>query len=249
MGDYSDDFPVERYRNDPKTSREKPDLVGPVGGYFPAWNKTNEYDPNSGTSFATPFVVGTAALLMANFGHEVADNPTLMRAVLMASASHSFPNLPHVPVYSGNVDDQAGTGAPRGDRAKVILQNDQYFARDIDHNVDFDDKGYLKDFISFNAQAGDTVRIVMTYDQCQVSTSSLSEKIQADLDMSVLGDGKTQYNNSFVDNTEMIEFTSATRSSFSLKVHEARWDQCSNGSKSTHFVIAWDTLSASELTP
>ena len=118
MGDYSDDFPVERHRNDPKTSREKPDLVGPVGGYFPAWNKTKEYDPNSGTSFATPFVVGTEALLMANFGHEVADN------------------------------------------------------------------------------------------------------------------------NSFVDNTEMIEFTSATRSSFSLKVHEARWDQCSNGSKSTHFVIA-----------
>jgi len=71
----------------------------------------------------------------------------------------------------------------------------------------------------------------------------------ADLDLEVLGDGKTQYNNSHVDNTEMIEFTSATRSSFTLKVHEARWDPCSNGSKSTHFVIAWDTISPSELTP
>jgi hypothetical protein len=47
----------------------------------------------------------------------------------------------------------------------------------------------------------------------------------------------------------MIEFTSATRSSFTLKVDSKFWLPCSNGSKSTHLVIAWDTISPSELTP
>jgi hypothetical protein len=192
-------------------------------------------------------VVGTAALLLANFGEKLFANPTLMRAALMASAAHGFPNQPHVPNYADGIDDRAGAGAVRGDRAKEIMQENQYFTRVIDRNVDFDSNGYLKDFISFNAQAGDTVRIVMTYDQCQVNTNSASDKIQADLDMSVLGDGRTRTNYSTVDNTEMMEFVTSTQSSFTIRVKAQFWDPCSNGSRATKFAIAWDAISPSEL--
>jgi hypothetical protein len=249
VGDFSDDVPVNRYINDPVTRREKPDVVGPNGGQLPSYNVNAGYDAFGGTSFSSPFVVGTAALLMANFGWEIVGNPTLMRAVIMASASHSFPGHPAVPKYSDNVDDHAGAGAPRGDRGKEILEDNQYYTKLVNRTSDFDGNGYLKDFISFNAQAGDKVRIIMTYDQCQVTTSSVLDKLQADLDMIVLGDGKTQVNNSLVDNTEMIEFTSSTQSSFTVKVKSQHWDACSDGSRSTWLAISWDTLSASELTP
>ena len=86
----------------------------------------------------------------------------------------------------------------------------------------------------------------MSYDQCQVATVSSADKLQADLDMVVSGDGTSRANNSWVDNTEILEFTSATRSSFTVSVRSQFWDACSDGSRQTHLAIAWDTLSASE---
>jgi hypothetical protein len=246
-GHFDDDVPVQRWLNDPVTKREKPDLVGPNGGFLPAYSGTNHYADQGGTSFATPFVTGTAALLMANFGQKLLGNPTLTRAVLMASASHSFSGFPPVPSYSDAIDDRTGAGAPRGDRARRILMDDQFFARYVDPASDFDANGYLKDFVSFNAQAGDKVRIVMTYDQCQVATMATTDKLQADFDMIVLGDGRTRTNNSHVDNTEIIEFTSNTHSSYTVKVKSQFWDACSNGTRRTHLAIAWDTMAPGEL--
>jgi hypothetical protein len=244
VGNFGDDVLTQRYVNRPETGREKPDLVGPTGSYLPAWNDDHGYYlQGNQTSFSTPMVTGTAALLMANFGHEIVGNPTLTRAVLMASASHSFSGYPPVPLFSDAVDDRAGAGAPRGDRAKHILQEDQYFARNsVSQTADFDSSGYLRDFISFNADPGDKVRIVMTYDQCMVNTNSTLDKLQADLDMIVLGDGTTRVNNSLIDNTEMLEFTSSTRSSYNVKVKAQHWDACSDGTHRTHLAIAWDVI-------
>lgn len=244
LGNFDDDFLVQRWLNRPDTGREKPDIVGPNQDYLPAWDVDNGYHADSGgTSFATPWVVGTAALLMANFGSELINNPTLTRATLMASASHSFDGYQPVPLFADGVDDRAGAGVPRGDRAKHILQENQYFARDsVSQTADFDSNGYLRDFISFNADPGDKVRIVMTYDQCTVNTNSTLDKLQADLDMIVLGDGTTRVNNSHIDNTEMLEFTSSTRSSYNVRVKAQHWDACIDGTHRTHLAIAWDVI-------
>ncbi len=89
----------------------------------------DKYEGWGSTSFATPFVVGTAGLLMANFQGDLVEDPTLTRAVLMASASHAMQNLHPIPIYSDGVDDRAGMGAPRGDRGKANIfsfNNDEY---------------------------------------------------------------------------------------------------------------------------
>src|SRR5262249_51506015 len=161
---------TERWVNDPSTHREKPDLVGPSIGSFPL-NQSSTHPASQqfpyqayrsdlvGTSFSTPFVTGTAALLMATFPDPLTNDPTLTRAVLMASARHGFPGLPPVPLFSDGVDDKAGVGAPRGDRAHAILEDGNFFSKFVDRATDFDSSGDLTAPVEFSVNAGDRVRV------------------------------------------------------------------------------------------
>lgn len=265
-GNFGDDFPNHRFLNDSATGREKPDLVGPSGGTFPQYqcqplggncfnnNPTVIQFPNAtyrsdvtGTSVSTPFVVGTAALLMANFPEHLINDPTLTRAVLMASASHSFPGFPPVPIINDGIDDRTGAGAPRGDRAREILRAHNFNSRFVDRNLDFDASGFLRDPISIVVDPGDKVRVVLTYDQCQVSLTSVPEVLLADMDLIVVDDRhQVRTNNSHVDNTEIVEFTVTAPSSTSVQVKTRLqyWDPCTDGSRKTHMAIAWDVLPA-----
>jgi hypothetical protein len=256
-GNFADDVPAGRYLNDPASHREKPDLVGPFAGLFPdaamdasALQFPNQaYRTDQGTSFSTPFVVGTAALLMANYQRLVGD-PTLTRTVLMASARHGFAGLPNVPVFADSLDDETGAGAPRGDRAREIMEGEQFFSKYVDRNVDFTPAGDLASPLSFVVNAGDRVRVVLSYDQCQISTISVADSLLADLDLVVNEDSvdvsqpghHVHANNSPVDNTEIVEFTAAAHSQITVKTHAQYWNACTDGNKRTYMAIAWDAL-------
>jgi hypothetical protein len=70
----------------------------------------------------------------------------------------------------------------------------------------------------FVARRGDTVRVAMTYDQCQINEVSLYDRMQADLDMTVFARGVAYANNSHVDNTEMVQFTASDQTGVSIRV-------------------------------
>lgn len=268
---FGDDTSANTWKNDPATHREKPDLVGPNSGRLPLYNKPGDPTaiqfPNSayrrdlaGTSFSTPFVVGTAALLMANFPEYLTNDPTLLRAVLMTSATHPIAGLPILPVYSDNIDGKIGAGAPRGDRAKEILSDQdpncymnspgrcgQFFSRYVDRSTDFTTAGDLNQPLEFVANAGEKVRVVMTYDQPQLSMVSTLSRLAADVDLIVTEaaqDGShsaVHTHASHIDNSELIEFTAPTRSTIGIRAHVQYWDAATDGSRKTHFAIAWDS--------
>lgn len=249
---FGDDTPAGRWINDPATQREKPDLIGPYRAKLAYYEPNDGYDYRSGTSFSTPFVVGTAGLLISNYGEKLHKNPTLTRAVLMASASHSMTGHPPIPIYNDGIDDRAGAGAPRGDRGRAIMEDTNYFSGYLDRNADFDASGKLMTPISFTANAGEKVRVVLTYDQCQDDIKSVQDALLVDMDLVVrensLDSGepasRVHANNSHVDNSEIIEFAVSTHSQIHLDVSVQHWDSCANGSQKTWLAIAWDELPA-----
>jgi subtilisin family serine protease len=253
-GNFGDDIPTHRWRNDPATHREKPDLVAPSVGAFPHYQQSPQF-PNakyqvmSGTSFSSPFVVGMAALLMANFPKDLTNNPTLTRAVLLGSARHGIPGQLAVPIFTDQIDDRVGAGAPRGDYAREILKSDQFYSKVVDRTADFDTAGYMTQPLSFRVNPQDRVRVVMTYDQCQPMINSVADSMLADLDLIVFEnsiDGtaldRTHVNNSHIDNTEMIEFTAQSDAFVIMKIRSQFWTQCVDGSRRTPLAVTWHVV-------
>ena len=191
-GQFGDDAPVGSWLNDPESGREEPDVVGP---YSVSSAKASGfgYTSENGTSFSTPSITGLAALLTANFEADLGRDPTLLRAVLMASASHPISNpdttAPNVPAMNDGIDDRSGAGAPRGDRGKAILQERNFLSASMDRDVDFTIGGKLDRSISFEAAGGNIVRVVLAWDQCPVNVLSTRDALVADLDMVIDGPG------------------------------------------------------------
>lgn len=170
------------WQNHSATGREEPDLAGP-------WKVAGL--PDGGTSYATPAVVGLAALLTANHREVLYREPTLMRALLMASASHAVrepAKLPGIPIVGDGVDDHAGAGVPRGDRASAIVEAGRTFAQKLDRARDFDAGGRLGDQIRFQVAKGDVVRAVLAWDNCPISQiQGEFDALVVDLDLTVRG--------------------------------------------------------------
>jgi hypothetical protein len=239
----------------PHPSRKKPDLVGPSFGVFPHYQRLAQfpnanYQPLQGTSFSSPFVVGMAALLMANFPKDLTGNPTLTRAVLLASARHGIPGQLPVPIFTDQIDDKVGAGAPRGDYAREVLKDDQFYSKFVDRAADFDTAGYLTELpSSLHVYPQDRVRVVMTYDQCQPAINSVADSMLADLDLIVYenatdGTGlrRVHVNNSHIDNTEIVEFTAQSEAAVGMRVRSQFWTPCVDGSRRTHVAVAWHVV-------
>jgi hypothetical protein len=189
---FGDDTPAGSWLNDPLSGREEPDVVGTYS-VSSARSSGFGYAPEHGTSFATPSITGLAALLTANFESDLRRDPTLVRAVLMASASHPIANpdvaAPTVPAINDGIDDRSGAGAPRGDRGKAILQQRNFLSENLNRDADFTNGGKLDRSISFEAGRGNTVRVALAWDQCPVNVLSNRDALVADLDMMVDGPG------------------------------------------------------------
>ncbi|MBR2987544.1 MAG: S8 family peptidase, partial [Clostridia bacterium] len=122
----------------------KPELAAPgedLSGQYTKTNGTQQtYTSISGTSFASPIVVGIAALLMDEFP-DLQNNPAVLKAILLQSCNK---------VYSSGttVDPKAGAGLVNYANARTIARNERYksdaYEKETANNtrlMNFDDEG------------------------------------------------------------------------------------------------------------
>ena len=95
--------------------REKPELAAPGTNITMVDPGPANQRTDSGTSFAAPHVTGTTALLIQKNGR-LAIWPEIVRAVLMASATHNIEG-------ATRLSDQDGAGGLAADRAAGIVEN------------------------------------------------------------------------------------------------------------------------------
>ena len=180
-----------RWEN-PPNGREEPDLVGPMGVRTASAQSDTGYESWGGTSFATPAVTGLAALLVAKYRMQLDRQPTLMRALLAASAIvHPIDDgdATRIPIIGDGVDDKAGAGAPNGVKAASIVEAGTYHAGKVGLTTHFDASRKYGSTFSIDAAAGQRVRAALTWDNCPVNPLLYANQdaLVVDLDLAVRG--------------------------------------------------------------
>ncbi len=222
--------------------REYPQVVGPwAAGASASRSGTTGYTGWFGTSFATPGVAGLGALLLTNFPFALWEKPSLMRAVLMASA-HAHPvydNGLAAPRFSDAIDDRMGVGAPNGARAQAIMSGSTYRYRKIT-------PAELGLQASFPVNMHDRVRVVVAWDQCPGYVAANPE-LKVDFDLSVRAPGmmprmpEAYSNPSFADNWEVIDFVAQRNGTAEVHLSASRFGTCAaeGGVARAPVSIAW----------
>jgi hypothetical protein len=239
FGSYTDDTPpagAYSYLN--YENREGPSLVGPYSVGATA-SYRGGYAGGSGTSFATPAVAGLAGLLLTNYSGALWQRPSLMRAVLMASAqAHPVRDGGRrIPRFNDAVDDRMGVGAPHGDRAITIMSARTYkYLRATPQQ--------LGTQATFAVKANERVRVVLAWDQCPYTTGATD--LRVDLDLAVkapnnMGGTSTHTNVSFHDNWEVVEFIAPVAGTATISVDSDRFEACpsENNTAVVPMSIAW----------
>lgn len=180
-----------RWEN-PRSGREEPDLVGPMGVTTASWQNDTGYQSYGGTSFATPAVTGLAGLLVAKHRTQLGRQPTLMRALLAASAIVHPVNdgdATRIPIIGDAVDDKTGAGAPNGDKASAIVTSGTYHVAKAGLSTHFDANRKYTSTFSIDATAGQRVRAALTWDNCPVNPLLYpnEDALIVDLDLAVRG--------------------------------------------------------------
>lgn len=250
IGDFSDDtYSGASFLNDPATGREEPDVAGTYSQLMPVLGFNDFYGRAGGTSYATPSVLGLGALLTASFPKDLLGDPTLLRAVLMASA-RAVSDVPDdntpVPLVNDGVDDRTGAGAPRGDVAKDILEGEDFLSELFDRQTAFSAQGSLLNPPRVVASPGQTVRVAIVWDQCADPMSANPDLLLVDLDLVVsgpapAGESLLFSNVSAVDNYELVEFVAPRQGSYVFNIKAQSWGPCAvdTNQERTHIAVAW----------
>ncbi len=217
-------------------ARETPQLVGPWSvERLASKGHDSQYAANQGTSFATPTITGLAGLLYVRYPWALAARPSLMRAVLMASAqAHPIPGQRRIPDPDDSVDDRVGVGAPDGFRADAIMASASYLYRLLTPST----IGMIKEI---SLPASKRVRLVLAWDQCP-GWNRFDPELNADLDMVVETPAQAfLYNVSHVDNHEVVEFVTSQAGTYRVHISAPTWSTCAQegGQKRVRASLAW----------
>jgi hypothetical protein len=239
---FHDDLAVATYLNDPRTGREEPKVVGPTSMKTIA-DDDGLYTSTGGTSFASPAVLGVAGQLISAHPQQFKRNPTLLRAVLMASARrHAIhwtraqtASLPRVPDFDDSIDDRKGVGAPNGYIADAIVNAGQFRYE----NFTPAKEGVM---LRVNMQFKTFARFVLTWDNCPQAQDS--EALTVDLDMHIYKAGTNTLvarNISSADNYEVIDQGFLLPGDYDVVVTSSHWNSCAyDGTvKRVPMALAW----------
>jgi hypothetical protein len=210
--------------------RQKPELVAPGTNITMVDPGPANLDVASGTSFAAPHVSGTAALLMQK-NSRLAVWPEIVRAVLMASASHNIEG-------ATRLSDQDGAGGLAADRAAGIIENPAAW-----NGVRFDcSRPRTLDLTTRSVGRRTHHRIAISW-TTDPSFADYTLSPSADIDLQVVdANGVVVATSASFDNTtEIVEFDSWTGGTFAVRAVNFR---CA---KPTFLGWAWNTSSTLRL--
>jgi subtilisin family serine protease len=206
--------------------REKPELVAPAANIEMVDPGPANLFVDSGTSFAAPHVTGVTALLIQQ-NSRLTVWPEILRAVLMASATHNIEG-------STSLSDQDGAGGLAANRASGIGGNPPSwngvgFACSTPHTLDLTTR-------AMGRRTHHRIAISWTTDP---AFADYSQRPSADIDLQVADSlGRVVASSSSWDNTtEIVEFDSWSAGTYTVRAINFRCD------RATFLGWAWDTSS------
>ncbi|MEW8492463.1 MAG: S8 family serine peptidase [Candidatus Thiodiazotropha taylori] len=238
------------FRNPPSThgDRELPELCANGTGVSAVGLSM------SGTSFASPAVAGSVALLQ-NANNTLIRWPEANRAILMAAARKNVKDSSWWRDVSNKNDAADGAGALNTREAIRIARNQQTrnntatsrgWAIGTLYNNDFDSDRISKYFFRVNVPISSSrrkVKVTLAWDSKASDTPfTLFGKIHhiytsmlmVDLDIHVYnGSTRVAHSSSFDNSYEIAEFTGTPGKTYTIKIYRHR------GNQPTYFGLAW----------
>jgi hypothetical protein len=209
--------------------RQKPELAAPSVDVEVVTAGPANLQRVTGTSIAAPQVTAAAALLIERNGR-LSTWPEIVRALLMATATHNV---------EGNrrLSDRDGAGGVRADIA-AQLASDTGRWNGLRYNCDTSTPSLLP-LVTVPASPGTRHRVVLSWSTDPADTHYGSQP-SADIDLSVVdANGRTMASSMSFDNSfEIVEFDVVTAGSFTLRAHKFRCDS------SVWLGWAWHTAAA-----
>jgi hypothetical protein len=229
------------------TNCERPDITG-MGVSV---NSTTTTSPwvggiGSGTSFAAPEVTGAIAL-MVDRDPLLKYEAETVKAILMAGAVHNLQG-PAFPDLTDATDDRDGAGGVNALHNDNIVSNGWF--RDPTY-VTPSSFGCTSQYscpnpidVTFSANAGETVRVVLTFDST-ADSGGTTDVLNADLDCRVTdpGGGNHYCSNSYDNSAEWLQFTAPGTGTYTIHVSAYRFDPGTD----TIFGLAWDRFTSADV--
>lgn len=199
--------------------REKPEVAAP-GTNITSTTTASPWTGGigSGTSFATPMVTGTVALMMDRRASLVFW-PEAVKAILMVTAGHNIEGNARLSEYDG-------AGGVVADRAVVVASNRQTAGNFGWEAVTYGcSEPVNRDVAVMALTAGIRTRAAIVWNQ-NPSYASYASQPSADLDLNVLGPSGSLVSSSMSwDNTyEIVDFTPTVSGNYTLRVKRFRCD-------------------------
>ena len=229
---------VFRNPNSPHGDRELPELAA-NGNFVTAVGRTS-----SGTSFASPAVAGTVALLQeANTGLRYW--PEGNRAVLLAGATRNVSGGTWRQDVSASVDASDGSGALNAEESVQIALNRKYTNNSAsmrgwgvgtlsDSSFGSDGKSTFSYNILVPSTGGNHVKVALAWDS-KVTNSPATSELVIDMDILVYYGSSIVASSSSWDNSyEIAEFNGVAGRTYTVKLK--RW---SGAGESTYYGLAW----------
>jgi hypothetical protein len=231
-------WPDSQWQN-PSNGNEKPDLVAP-GVTINFVGLGGAYGNSDGTSLATPQVAGIAALLIERHP-ELRNNPTALKAILMATATNNIDGNTGIVPGEDSKDGAGGVNALQAIESAALRQSHMSGCQTscwISETLTENDFVYSTRTYSFYAEVGDRIRIAVSWWATAESNGlfSYTHQMNTDLDLWMVdADGNIMpnaYGYNMNSSAELIPqqgyIIAQTTGYHYLHIHNYQFDEASN---------------------